>query len=172
MAKKSGAALWRRSLLHRRSASTTAKTSRRTRIYARARAGIKISSVAGPRHVPRCCRQLIVLFCQPSRVLLRPASSQAVLPSTNAAAHFRAEPGAIKKHERRKETRRPAKTLYSSSSARSLALALVTRTFSCAARSTISLRLRAETSCAISAQYLRLCINKSSSSATLFTRNL
>ena len=43
LAKKSGAALWRRSLLHRLSASTTAKTSRRTRIYARARAGKKLA---------------------------------------------------------------------------------------------------------------------------------
>ena len=68
--------------------------------------------------------------------------------------------------------KRPGDDVYSSSSARSFALALVTRTFSCAARSTISFRLRALTSWAISAQYFRLCINKSSSSLTLFTRNL
>jgi len=44
--------------------------------------------------------------------------------------------------------------------------------FSCAARSTISLRLRAETLCAISAAYLRFCIRSTSSSFTLATVNL
>ncbi|KAF0725136.1 hypothetical protein Ae201684_016367 [Aphanomyces euteiches] len=49
--------------------------------------------------------------------------------------------------------------VYSASSARTRALGLVMRMFNCSARVKISLRLRPDTLCATSAQYLRLCIN-------------
>lgn len=62
--------------------------------------------------------------------------------------------------------------LYSFSSGCSLAYALVTRMLSWSARSTISARLREDTSWAISAQYFRLFIMSISRSLTLDTTNL
>lgn len=56
---------------------------------------------------------------------------------------------------------------YSFSSDRSLALAFVTLMPSSAARSTISLRFLLPTACAISAEYVRLCISSISSSFLL-----
>ena len=62
--------------------------------------------------------------------------------------------------------------LYSFSSERTRAVEFVTLMFSWLARSTISLRFRADTLCAISAAYLRFCIISTSSSLTLCTTNL
>jgi len=62
-------------------------------------------------------------------------------------------------------------TVYSFSSERRRALALVTRMASCAARSTIDLRFLLDTPCAISAEKVRFIMRRTSSSLTLCTRN-
>lgn len=51
------------------------------------------------------------------------------------------------------------------------AFAFVTFTPSCLALATMSILLRADTACAISAAYRRLCIRRRSTSRTLLTRN-
>merc|ERR1712221_29160 len=77
----------------------------------------------------------------------------------------------LKKKQQQEGSRRESFSVYSFSSDLSLALGLVTRISSCLARSTMLLRFLEETVWAISAAYTRFCINKTSKSDTLFTKN-
>merc|ERR1712189_52341 len=77
----------------------------------------------------------------------------------------------IKKTTTRRIAQRVFFRVYSFSSDLSLALGVVTRMSSCLARSTILLRFLEDTVWAISAAYTRFCINKTSKSDTLFTKN-
>lgn len=96
-----------------------------------------------------------------------------------AASRLRAQPvpsaspkpaGWRRRDARRSSIPRAHGPTYSFSSERRRASAFVTLMLSSAARVTISLRLREETLCAISAAYLRFCIMRTSRSLMLLTR--